>query len=132
MNKVLLFLFVLVALISCSKDDKNKMLLGEWDLISYSGGISGVSCQFDEGVIVWTFSDDDLIIQNKPTLFDDCAPSISVDTFTYSTIENDRGIFLLVSDAERGALTFTETGFMLNPNRYSDADLADAPMWIFE
>ena len=124
-----------MSLISCSNadstDEINK-LLGEWNLISYEGGKSGASCEYEEGDIVWTFSNSNLTIKNDPFLFSVCSPVMSNNPLKYSTINNDQGLFLVIDNIERGAITFIEDGFSLNPNKRSDGDLADSPIWTFK
>ena len=131
MNKLAVVFFAIMIFISCSSDDSNDELLGSWSLVEVTGGISGASCTFDTNKIIWTFRDSDMVIENDFSLFD-CAINTSQESYTYSTIENNRGLFLVIDGNERGSITFTENGFTLNPNEHSEHELADAPFSIFE
>ncbi len=139
MKKIALFFLGIIFLTSCSDNDSRKSdrFIGEWSLVAVEGGITGVACIFEIGDITWMFEEADLTIKNdvlypEQLSSSDCSINFSKKTSSYFTIENDRGLFLIVDDIEIGAIVFTTNGFWIDKNKHSDNDLADAPIWTFE
>ncbi len=77
-------LFFLI--ISCQKDDENiDPIIGSWDLVRVSGGLMADQT-YNAGDIVWTFSDDDVSIEDNLTNSD--------ETTDYSLIEYGDSLYI--------------------------------------
>jgi hypothetical protein len=70
MKKIILILLLvpLLFMAGCNDDDAQgnpsaQNIEGTWQLVNVSGSIAGVSNNFDEGVITWTFQEDMQMIQ---------------------------------------------------------------------
>lgn len=68
----LLFTLSILGISCCNDDDDNsetQAIAGEWNLKHVQGGIAGVNDTYDDGVIVWAFSDNGatLVVENNNT-----------------------------------------------------------------
>lgn len=135
MKKIILpfFALLLFSLSGCNNDDDKSSapaLLQKWTLISAGGGFSGVTYNFERGLITWKFKADGTVEvvsnnqdENKPDPLDSgtydyevvantsqiegCAESMHVDTYTFYCYTIDAQGRLILDDSPVDGLKYT-------------------------
>lgn len=144
-NKILLVLSCFVILTNCSVDDSNNdsfddiNYLTQWHLTNVTGGVAGIDDEFDLGVVIWTFKDENdtkslsIVNENIDTTKEDFLDS---GEYTYSEIEENSITYLVINNIEYGAITFpansTTTNLVLNTNQLSNATGSDGFVYTFQ
>lgn len=110
---LLLLLVPLLFMQACNNDDdtqvnpQNPQAEGTWKLINVSGSIAGVSHNYEEGVITWTFEEDMQMIQ---------IVNNSTDTNKYSGPESGHYDYEIIPNeaTPQSCLSTIEVGSFLN------------------
>lgn len=113
------FYLVLLSIIlfSCSSDDDNNValtLLGSWNLVNVSGGITGLDEDIDRGAVVWDFDTASgmvTIVNNSTTT--SANTLLASGTYTYSVSDAADANILAVNEVDYGRLNLENTVFTI-------------------
>lgn len=134
-------LITMITLTSCSIESDNnsetnipEIIRIEWHLTNVTGGVSGLSNDFELNDIIWTFNEEygALSVSNNNS---DNTLEDGLDSGTYSfeiTIQ-DNEEFLLVNDNEYGLLTIypSDNEMTIDQNITMSGDAADGYLYTF-
>ena len=126
-----LLFFLSIFGISCCNDDddttaETQPIAGEWNLKHAQGGLAGVNDTYEDGIIVWTFSDDGttLVVENNNTE-DAIYDGLESGTYACTYLSTDGTTTSLIIDEtlDLGILTINGSTMTLDENVAADGFL---------
>ena len=104
-----------------------------WHLIQVTGGVAGVDERFDLNTIVWNFDDDTniLTVENNNT-DDSIEDGFNAGTYSFSILDIDGTLYLIVDDEEIGSFNVNQSTFTLDTNKMSTGTGADGFIYLFQ
>lgn len=137
-TKLTVLAFSLFLLTSCLQDDNNvtanqETTITQWHLINVTGGFAGVNHNFEMDVIIWTFDNGTLYVQNNNP-DDTLEDGLDTGTYSQSFLEEDEKLFLFIENIDYGLITISEDEqiFTLDQNITSTANGADGFIYKFK
>jgi len=130
--KKLLLIFITCALcLSSSCDNDNANTKSEsWFLVNISGGIAGINEDFEKGIIVWTFNEEDAILTVENTT--GSTNGFESGTYSYNILNTNDQRYLVVENNEIGGITTSGNQLIINQNMQSGGSGADGFILLFE
>lgn len=134
------YLFILVisflSLTNCSigNNDNTQPQVVEvyWNLINVTGGVAGVNEDYALGTIIWRFNEASGVLSVENNNTDDTKQDgLDSGDYTYSILDDNGDLFLVVDSDEMGHLTITANEFILNENETSQGSGADGFIYTF-
>jgi hypothetical protein len=138
MKFLYLLFFAIGFLTSCNNDDdlpNASDIEGTWDLVNISGGFAGVNCDYPAGEITWKFENDLLEVDNNYTgdTTQICSNVLSQSSSdSYSTLESNGSLFLVLNNAESGEITLSDSELIIDTNSLSVGSGADGFVYRLE
>jgi hypothetical protein len=106
LKKITLLVYLVLLTMGCEKGDDigtvAPNISGNWNLITVTGGVSGVNSEFLPELIIWNFQDGSLTIENNNTSGD--TDLFASGTYTYSKQESQGDYFLFIDGADQGMI----------------------------
>lgn len=133
--RILIPFFIIGFLAGCQKDDPTffgAALEGTWSLINISGGFVGTNCDIPEGIVVWTFSDSQVEMENNDPSGEAPCSGVLTGAFSYSILEQNSKHFLLIDGNERGRINLEGNELTINQNEFSTGSGADGFVLILK
>ena len=132
-----LFFITAIMIMGCKKTEEpntEDSIEGIWLMVNKTGGFAGVDCDYDIGLISWTFDSSTLTIDNTDTL--NTIPMLCEEldsaSFPYSILDVDGDSFLIWNNEEQGGITISDNELIIDQNRVSNGAGADGFIWRFE
>jgi len=134
------YLFILVisflSLTNCSigNNDNTQPQVVEvyWNLINVTGGVAGVNEDYALGTIIWRFNEASGVLSVENNNTDDTKQDgLDSGNYSYSILDDNGNMFLVVDSNEIGRLTITANEFVLNENETSQGSGADGFIYTF-
>lgn len=133
--KFLTSAFFILLLTSCSlsNDNNSQYVRTEWHLKNVTGGIDGVSNDFNLNTVIWTFNEvlGTLNIENNNTNAE-LEDGFDTGNYTYSLIDNGNNSFIIINQTEFGSLTLSNNQMTINQNEKSTGTGADGYIYKFQ
>jgi len=131
MKKFLLILIICSLCLSSSCDnDKANSKTESWFLVNISGGIAGINEDFEKGIIVWTFNEEDSLLTVENTT--GSTNGFESGTYTYSILNTNGKRYLIVENNEIGGMITSENQLTIDQNMQSGGSGADGFILKFE
>ncbi|WP_406684453.1 hypothetical protein N1F78_01650 [Seonamhaeicola sp. MEBiC1930] len=118
---------------SSSSSEEEVTYIEQWHLIEVTGGIAGISDQFDLNTIIWVFdgSNDSLTITNNND--DDTKEDfLESGIYNYSQDELSGNSYLSINGTEYGQLELFTNGFTLDGTLLSSGPVSDGFLFSFQ
>ena len=120
--KHLLYILLFAITVGCSNDDdtsdpdiSSSGLNGTWNLVNVLGGFVGIDHDFENGVIIWDFDENNNTVNitnnNTDNTIYDVLPT---GTYTYSLVDIQGNQELVVGDRNLGNLEINDSEFTVN------------------
>ena len=133
MRNIILLLMLACLFTNCKKTKESTASLeGTWDLVNLSGGIIGVDCNYDPGVITWTFDGDKIIVNDNNISTSCMGVGLGTGSYSYSIFESNGGQFLFLDDAEFGGIMLLINELIVDQNNLSTGNGADGFLFRLE
>ena len=132
----LIYLLLVGLLTSCghNTEELNDLLVGEWSLVHVSNADINLQCSSEPGLILWTFTEDQIIVDFDPMIAEPPCPNEILDAGTYDyTIEPDGDEHLiLVDDQSIGNIGVqgSQNGSLVIYNHLGVSGIDDNPVII--
>ena len=120
------FLALMLLTLSCKSDDDldhnlNPTLIESWSLVNVSGGFAGVDDDFNDGVILWNFSNDpsEITITNTNTteVVHSGYPS---GTYSYEIETTPNDTTVVIENTDLRIISLTTNQLILDEGMVSD------------
>lgn len=136
-NYLIIACFCFFALTNCSLDNDNnnqpQVTRVLWNLKNVSGGVAGVSNDFNSGKIVWEFNEQTSKFTVSNTNGDSSIEDgLDSGTYTYSVNEVGSKNYISINADEFGSITVTSTKLIINQNETSTGSASDLYIYTFE
>jgi hypothetical protein len=132
-------IMVALLLVSCKGDDDvlnfPDDIEGDWSLVSKTGGFAGVNCEYPNGDITFSFSDDEVVVANN---FADtasiCTLSLASGTYDYSILVSFSGNsnYLVINGVEWGLMEELNGMLSIDGSQQSTGGVADAFSYVLD
>ncbi|REG89226.1 hypothetical protein [Winogradskyella sediminis] len=120
------FLALMLLTLSCKSDDDadqnlNPTLIGSWSLVNVSGGFAGVDDDFNDGVILWNFTNNpsEITITNTNTteVVHSGYPS---GTYSYEIETTPNDTIVVIENTDLRIISLTTNQLILDEGMVSD------------
>ncbi|WP_417876116.1 hypothetical protein [Winogradskyella sediminis] len=120
------FLALMLLTLSCKSDDDadqnlNPTLIGSWSLVNVSGGFAGVDDDFNDGVILWNFTNNpsEITITNTNTteVVHSGYPS---GTYSYEIETTPNDTIVVIENTDLRIISLTTNQLILDEGVVSD------------
>lgn len=104
---------------------------GTWNLKMITGGFGGLEDTYNSGVVVWTFNNQQLTVQNNaPASFIYSGLTTGVYPYEVQIINNET--YLFIANEHFSGVSFLNNELTLDQNSIPDANGADGFVLLFE
>lgn len=130
-----------IVVTSCNNDDdsiQETPINGTWNLKNSSGGITGIDQDYENGKIIWTFNNQDSLLNIANNSIQDTGNQIFVNSglksgeYPYSIVKTNGNEYILINTAEYGKIIISGNNLSINQNEHQSGSGNDGFLLQFE
>ena len=121
LKKIIVFAVLVACLGSCGKEELTPVdenIVGVWHLVNMKASFGGRECDYDKGLIVWTFDENNLSIEDNSTDQNNDCIQFPSSTREYYLADAGEDLVLYLGNSLSGSITFNAGEMVIDQNTF--------------